>query len=70
MSLSEHNDSYPELDGRSGTHVGFDTNIGKRAPKNKIFYPYSGTTAVIDHEITTRRADAELLSRVDVVEQM
>ena len=26
-------------------------------------------TAVIDHGITTRRADAELLLRVDVVEQ-
>ena len=35
--------------------------VGKWAPKNKIFYPYSGTTAVIDHGITTRRAGAELL---------
>ena len=31
--------------------------LGKRAPKNKIFYPYSGTIAVIDHGITTRCAD-------------
>ena len=44
--------------------------VEKRAPKNKIFYQYLKTTAVIYHEITTRRADAELLSRVDVVEQM
>ena len=41
--------------------IGFGTTVGKRAPKNKIFYPYPGTTAVIDHVITTRRAGAELL---------
>jgi hypothetical protein len=31
--------------------IGSGTTVGKRAPKNKIFYPYPGTTAVIDNGI-------------------
>ena len=41
--------------------IGSGTTVGKQAPKNKIFYPYPGTTAVIDHGITIRHAGAELL---------
>ena len=48
--------------------IGSGTTVGKRAPKNKIFYPYPGTTAVIDHGITTRRAVVEHLQRVGVVQ--
>ena len=43
--------------------------VEKWAPKNKIFYLYLKTTAVIDHDIITRRADEELLKCVGV-EQM
>ena len=46
--------------------IGSETTVGKRAPKNKIFYPYPRTTAVTDHGITTRCAGAELLERVGV----
>jgi hypothetical protein len=37
--------------------------------ENKFFLPHKpGTAAVIDHEITTRRAGAKLLKRVGVVQ--
>ena len=48
--------------------IGSDTTVGKRTLKNKIFYPYPRTTAVIVHGITTRRAGAELLKRVGVMQ--
>ena len=46
----------------------FPRIVVKQAPKNKIFYPYPRTTAVIDHRITIRRAGTERLKRVNVVQ--
>ena len=48
--------------------IGSDTTVGNWALKNKNFYPYPGTTAVIDHRIIIRRAGAELLKCIDVVQ--
>ena len=59
--------AWGELPTRGGS-LGVGVHVGKWAPKNKIFYPNPGTTVVIDHGITTRRAGAELLKRVGVVQ--
>ena len=54
--------------GLRGTHRGTSEVLRYGQRKTKNFYPYPRTTAVIDHRITTRRAGAESMKRVDVVQ--